>query len=380
MQRLPCLLLAWLGIYSLWAFNQIAGDEYMPSLPGRHESLQMLIEEETALFEDTEVDCSSKRCSWLDYADNVDFQGEYPNNPPLYELSDLALHAKVAAEEVQLSCLPEKFGYSHDEAEKLFPYIGYKTCKELGFKDNILQVDLLTNTLTLRCPGNSGFYWVGGTSSEERLGLGPPLTKRFEYNGPVALPDDVEYFFGSCAGNRTAEAAVYVHRKNAEVERRVKAAMKLNQQEAQEKFGESLTRPLTVLVLTLDSLSRRQFYRKLPLTVAYLNTVDSAQFKVHDFRIHNVIGDNSYPNVYPIWTGKVAPHIPEFFKTSNSKKNEDLIGEAAIWSYLRQKGWVTLLGQEFCQDYFSKAIGRKPNVDHLMNNFWCSAQKLAKYR
>jgi hypothetical protein len=45
------------------------------------------------------------------------------------------------------------------------------------------------------------------------------------------------------------------------------------------------------------------FFRKLPETHKYLNNIDPAAFKVYDYKIHQVMGDNSIYNVYPLWTG-----------------------------------------------------------------------------
>jgi hypothetical protein len=49
---------------------------------------------------------------------------------------------------------------------------------------------------------------------------------------------------------------------------------------------------------TLDSLSRRHFFRKLPQTVDYLNELaeDGSGFKVYDFKVHNVIGADTAEN------------------------------------------------------------------------------------
>jgi hypothetical protein len=57
------------------------------------------------------------------------------------------------------------------------------------------------------------------------------------------------------------------------------------ERQAAENPGQK-TRPLSVVILTIDSLSRKQFYRKLPKTRDYLNSLSDEEFKVYDYKIH----------------------------------------------------------------------------------------------
>ena len=38
-----------------------------------------------------------------------------------------------------------------------------------------------------------------------------------------------------------------------------------------------------------------------------------------------------------------------------------------------------MFGTEFCDNYFSDGIGRKPDVDHILTKFWCAAERLSGY-
>lgn len=58
-----------------------------------------------------------------------------------------------------------------------------------------------------------------------------------------------------------------------------------------------------IMLLVVDSASRRHFYRKLPKTVEFLDNLDSKKHRLFDFKIHNVHGDNSVRNTLPIFTG-----------------------------------------------------------------------------
>jgi hypothetical protein len=132
-------------------------------------------------------------------------------------------------------------------------------------------------------------------------------------------------------------------------------------------------------MLTIDSLSRKQFFRKLPRTKDYINSIDTQKFSVFDFKLHQIMGDNSLPNVWPIWTGTTLSRAMVAKKNENRVTDGDLTNGDGIWHYLRENGWVTMLGQEFCDIYFADGLGKRPKVDHLLNQFWCAAEKLSGF-
>ncbi len=87
---------------------------------------------------------------------------------------------------------------------------------------------------------------------------------------------------GRWKGTR-GEGAAYTHRKRKLLFTETKARMERIQEDTNPN---SATRPLSVVVLTVDSLSRKQFYRKLPKTRDYLNSLSDEDSKVYDYKIH----------------------------------------------------------------------------------------------
>jgi Protein of unknown function (DUF229) len=49
-----------------------------------------------------------------------------------------------------------------------------------------------------------------------------------------------------------------------------------------------------------------------------------------------------------------------------------------MWSYFKSKGFVTLFALEDCDHYFPNAMGRYPQVDHLVRSFYCASKIYAK--
>ena len=104
---------------------------------------------------------------------------------------------------------------------------------------------------------------------------------------------------GSCIDPNTIQGATYQILESSSVKERVKQTIQNQQMEAFEKFKTNQTVPLTILNLYLDSVSRKLFFRKFPLTVKFLNALNEKKYKVYDFKLHSVIGDNSLPNLFP---------------------------------------------------------------------------------
>jgi hypothetical protein len=129
----------------------------------------------------------------------------------------------------------------------------------------------------------------------------------------------------------------------------------------------------------VDSLSRNHFYRNFPKTIEYINQTAGSegnlkQNKYHafDFKINNVMGNNSPPNLLPFLTGKIG------FET-RMDAIDDFLGPNSLYSLTGEMGFVTFIATEFCHRYFSWYMGETVNVDHIAASFWCAAKKFSGY-
>jgi hypothetical protein len=76
--------------------------------------------------------------------------------------------------------------------------------------------------------------------------------------------------------------------------------------------------------LVVDSFSRRHFFRKLPVTVDYLNELNKgADYRVFDFKLHNIRGKDSIMNQFWLFGDKLP---------KESGKLKDNLGDKAIWN------------------------------------------------
>ena len=265
------------------------------------------------------------------------------------------------------TCVPLSFGYSLMEGNLLFPPYKYPACSSLLTETPPeLDMNVTTGNFSMSCPALSHMSYV-----KNPPGLLPngqytydDLAEKWVISsgrpGEMQL-DDSEFVYGSC-GEKFTEA-VNLPRVNSSAYNRAKRIME--QRRVTEK-------PLTILLLTIDSFSRRHFYRKLNETVKLLNAIrDEGQFGVYDFKLNNVQGGNSIENMGSIF----GDFIP---KELEDPPYEDRLGPTSLWHILKDLGYVTLIGQENCDYRFPGSLGRVLEVDHLVRNFYCAYTLLFK--
>lgn len=310
--------------------------------------------------------CKKGECMWEVYVENEDFMRN--TNFTNKIVKDVEIYGNVA-------CFPSSFGYGPVDAEILFPDKVFPSCESVqNTVENIIEIKQNPRVLKMTCEGE---YFIGNPRSSELIGY--ELYEGFPriYNKTsIKLTDNNEWAYGTCKSSYSnLEGATYMHYPDPAVITSTSNSMKSSQLQ----YGPNKTLPLTVIMISIDSMSRNHFYRKLPKTLSFLQSLPLKKFRVHDYKIHNIIGDNSIPNVYGILTGKNIPEISRTRQIKNAEKKKDLIEKDAIWTDLKKIGWVTMFGTEFCSDYFSLFIGRKPKVDHLLGRFWCAAEVLSGF-
>jgi hypothetical protein len=126
-------------------------------------------------------------------------------------------------------------------------------------------------------------------------------------------------------------------------------------------------------MVSVDSFSRRHFYRKLPNTVQFLDNLKAkGEYAIFDNKLHNIIGDDTLENMSHIFgTGFTGFHNPD---------EDDLFGEKAIWNVLNRMGFTTMMGFDGCAYKARRIMGSHPGVDHMSETFFCAAWKFARYR
>ncbi|XP_050513171.1 uncharacterized protein LOC126888815 [Diabrotica virgifera virgifera] len=95
---------------------------------------------------------------------------------------------------------------------------------------------------------------------------------------------------------------------------------------------------LNILVIGLDAISRLNFHRQMPKTVNYLKQIGAVEMIGY-----NKVGDNTFPNVIPVLTGK---HIEEIQKDCWPTDNHHFDNCSFVWKGYKQKGYVTVFDED----------------------------------
>ena len=176
----------------------------------------------------------------------------------------------------------------------VFPNYTYPRCDAAIKNPPILNFDIEKNEFSMDCQEGSPYYVLEPNTKKGRLYLYDEITDLFKidkYNKPVKLKDE-EFVLGSCDGSKFT-SVVYIPRFKPEVFTETNKTI--------HRLGLK-NKPLIVLILTIDSYSRRHFFRKMPKTVEFLNNLNTS-FPTFDYKIHNIIGTNSIANMIPVFSG-----------------------------------------------------------------------------
>ena len=286
-----------------------------------------------------------------------------PNTEFKYAPSSFFIDSTEDLKPLDLECLPDSFGYSIERGNEVFPPYEYPKCSEVNKQnDTYLHIDRDRNLLYMDCPKDSNNKYVVGPFDKRRLihrEEGYPNWKLASYKGPIDA-SEIEFGIGSC---------------DKDGDELIQADMSpIFQPEAYEQ-AKNLTpdKPRIIFFLTLDSVSRRHFYRKIPKVVAYLNSLNfdqNSSYSAFDFNLHNTLGGDSAENHVPMLGGNL-----DYARETKGDQNKDFLGAKAMWNMFREKGYISLLAFESCDANFINALGRNPNVDYSVEPFNCAVER-----
>lgn len=97
-------------------------------------------------------------------------------------------------------------------------------------------------------------------------------------------------------------------------------------------------KPLSILLVGLDAVSRLNLQRQMPETLKYLKEIDAV-----DLLGYNKVGDNTFPNLIPALTGMSEE---ELRNTCWPNKTDRFDKCPFIWKNFKDNGYVTAFGED----------------------------------
>lgn len=264
-----------------------------------------------------------------------------------------------------IEAAPDLYGFSIEKGLEKFPNFYYQPCKE---KYAILPTDSISinhtnNTLEMSCSMSYAPYVI--LASDTKVQLSKPKdiklhTKKIEYSNSFQIEPWHEYALGSCYGQ--INKGVHLRYLSPINKNKKYLARLKSQKKTREK-------PMIILFITVDSFSRRHFYRKLTKTLEFFQELQN--YTTFDYKLHNIIGADTAENQIHVF-GK-----PDLLQ--NFEDFDDNLGNSAIWSKMKENGFMTLWGTDGCATNVPKALGNKPSIDHIVSTFFCANKLYSEY-
>lgn len=268
-------------------------------------------------------------------------------------------------------CTADEVFFTEEEFEKYWKYKDYGDCTLPG-KDNIYIQD---GIIKGECENSTLPMYFSDPGYSQKLGGMKiyPLWRDY-----VIDREKSEYFVVKCTRKRIYTFVVSKLNKTA--------AYRANKVRKELKGTE---KPIFVLLLVLDSVSRFSAYKNLPKTVELLNEKVnfgeySKNYSFYDFKTPSVLGMNTRPNMVPILYGQTDKQHDailgkeDYLQLNQWKKFVDL-QDKAIWMEYWKLGFVNMFIYDSVYDFMVKSFGRNLIADHVFNNFWRVAWEVYGY-
>ena len=265
----------------------------------------------------------------------------------------------------QSKCVVTPNIYSQKELKRIYNYVDHKPCKlftndTITFKDDHVTVKCINNKFKPLFAYDLNSVEIYGGSAKEKV----------KWKSKVATLAGKQFVFVKCS-----YSAVYAYVFNWFNQKASDSANVIRMSLGYNK------RPMSVLLLVLDSVSRYSFQRNLPKTNDFLNKLEKSKEFKEDFTVFEFeksatpMAFTKY-NMAQIIFGKSVEEIEEVVGSNVKflKHNKDIYlkhqEENAIWKHFSSLGYVTMFSHDTSFDYVSALTGRYIQADHVLTNFW----------
>ena len=130
-----------------------------------------------------------------------------------------------------------------------------------------------------------------------------------------------------------------------------------------------------VFILGFDSVSRMSFKRNLPKSYEFFTKTMNS----HIMTGYNIVGDGTFRNMLPFFTGKQENELPVTRKHSINPKFVDIY--PMVWKKYKERGYVTGFAEDCAYigtfAYRKTGFNRIP-TDHYMRPFYLAVEQLEK--
>jgi hypothetical protein len=271
------------------------------------------------------------------------------------------------------ACIIQEPVYSEEEVKKVYRFKTFSNCKT-PTNDFI---EIRETEIFAKCENAEARFIID--NGKQQVFGGEFKNKDIRWSKRNELRPGSEYAFVKC-GVKSVYAFAFI-RFNSTVARRAK--------EIKDLLGKD-SKPMNVLLLVFDSLSRFTVGRYLPLLRQFMNQGISGEgfhpkYSAYEFKRVGTPETFTIPNMIQILYGdhwdkvktKLEVKKPPF--EGISEPHLKFQREKAIWSYYSKLGFTTLYLMDTVWDFTVRFIGRKVLADHVLANYWRDAWAVFGY-
>lgn len=274
------------------------------------------------------------------------------------------------------SCYPL---YSNLSDSVFFERVQYKRYGKCQMEE-LSTTEVIENNVRVTCKNNKINTFFLDPHREEVLGWNNLEVKWTKFEKSLELDTKNRQFLFVRCGSK--EIYTFVFSKfDSTVSNSAQTKRKLLEKE----FNLNSTKPLTIYMLVLESVSRQNFFRTLPQSASFLQNIETEHYSLFDFSLNNVIGTNTKPNMIPVLYGQSYVDVESELAILNPENNTrsqafiDLQNKYSIWKHLSRLGYVTMYSYDTVWDFITKVTGKYISVDVKFLNFWHASKKIFGY-
>ena len=263
------------------------------------------------------------------------------------------------------ACIPSDYSFSDIEVKEYWPYTTYGKCKTRTNDTITIENNVIMGTCQNGMPVS--FYLDNG-GMQELGGKVPNISWVTKHKLDLK---DAEYVMARCS-NESIYSYVF-NRFNDSISHKA--------QNLTGSLSKDKNKPLTVLLLVFDSISRDSARRNLNSSLEFLhgNIANSTRYSFYDFKYANAAAYNTRSNMLRILYGQTEEYHKKFIKLGKPKERKLLLQKDAIWSHYSSLGFVTYFSMDTVFDYVAGFTGRKITSDHTFTNFWKACKSVYGY-
>ncbi|XP_033101920.1 uncharacterized protein LOC117105032 isoform X2 [Anneissia japonica] len=218
--------------------------------------------------------------------------------------------------------------------------------KSIAWKCNLTPTFSLNNgngSVQVSCDGDFRVNTIDRALVDEALEFKVKPAQWKYYKGPAVIPFNTEYLDIACKTKSFRE------RDHHNYHTQFVPKKKLNMEQSKKLKKHLMTvpgwEPLSILVVSLDSLSRAHAHRPcgLPKTMKLLRSLkgDENSFQSFLFNRFNSVGKVTIQNLTPLFSG----HLFENEDIEKARKKLDSVDiQEWIWQYASKRGYITSYG------------------------------------